>query len=658
MSGGAPIAILLLEHSPAEAELTLARLDKAGIEHRATRVESRADFLAALEGGGPDLILADVVLPDFDGLSALDLAQVRCPDVPFIFVSGAPGEERAIDALLRGATDYILKQRPERLALAVRRALREATVRAEHRRSELAVQESEDLVRLALSVGRMGTWDLDVVTGAIRWSAEAAAVLGGPGDRLPDDLDGLIGLLSAEDGERLRSSIDGAIADAADHVTEFRLPREDGPAWIRMAGRVLSDEAGRPVRVVGIAADFTDQRRSEEHLRQVQRMEALGRLAGGMAHETNNQMAVVIGFADFILRRSELEADLRGDLVQIRRAAERTAAVTQQLLTFSRRQLVQPEVLDVSAVVGTFAPVLRRTLGEQSTLETRLPAPYHVRIGRGQIEQVLLNLALNAVDAMPSGGMLTIETSELTLPAPDRGPRKEFPIREGCYVLLAVSDTGTGMDRLTVERIFEPFFTTKEIGKGSGLGLAAVYGIIKQADGYVWAQSEPGRGTTIEIYLPLVPAPVDRPDAEDGSPVKGDETVLLVEDEPHMREIAARALQAEGYRVYQAGNGKEALEVLASHDGAIQLVVSDIAMPVVSGRALRTQLSDQRAGVPVLLISGYSRDDLRRRGLVDDDDQFLQKPFAPVDLARKVRELLDRAEEDKARPHPGGSDAS
>jgi two-component system, cell cycle sensor histidine kinase and response regulator CckA len=409
--------------------------------------------------------------------------------------------------------------------------------------------------------------------------------------------------------------------------------------------------------VVGIAADFTDQRRSEEHLRQVQRMEALGRLAGGMAHETNNQMAVVIGFADFILRRSDLAADLRGDLVQIRRAAERTAAVTQQLLTFSRRQIVQPEVLDVSAVVRAFAPVLRRTLGEQSTLETRLAGPYHVRIGRGQIEQVLLNLALNAVDAMPSGGTLTIETCDLTLPAADRGPRKDFPIREGCYALLAVSDTGTGMDRSTVERIFEPFFTTKEIGKGSGLGLAAVYGIVKQADGYVWARSDPGHGTTIEVYLPLLPAPDRQADGEDGAPAKGDETVLLVEDEPHMREIAARALQAEGYRVYQASNGKEALDVLADQDGAIQLVVSDIAMPVVNGRSLRTQITDQRADLPVLLISGYSRDDLRRRGLVDDDDQFLQKPFAPADLARKVREVLDRTDEAKAIPHPGGSDA-
>jgi len=656
VSSSAAIAILLLDDNPLDAELTLARLEKAGIEYRATRVETQADFVAALEDCRPDLILADFVLADFDSLSALDLARVRCPGIPFIFVSGAPGEERAVDSLLRGASDYVLKQRPDRLVPAVQRALKEAPSRAQHRRADLAVRESEDQVRLALTVGRMGTWGLDVASGAIRLSPEAAAVLAGPGERLPDHLDSLTEQLSSEDAERVRTSIHRALADAGDHVTEFRLPRGDGTAWIRLAGRVLSDAAGRPVRIVGIAADCTDQRRSEEHLRQVQRMEAVGRLAGGMAHETNNQMAVVIGFADFILRRSDLAADTRGDLLQIRRAAERTAAVTQQLLTFSRRQLVQPEVLDVSAAVGAFAPVLRRTLGEQSNLETRLTGAYHVRIGRGQIEQVLLNLALNGVDAMPAGGTLTIETSERALPAPDRGPRKEFPIREGRYVRLAVSDTGTGMDETTVERIFEPFFTTKEIGKGSGLGLAAVYGIVKQADGYVWARSEPGLGTTIEIYLPLLPAPADQPDAADGSPVTGDEAVLVVEDEPNMREIAARALQAEGYRVYQACNGKEALAMLATHDGAIQLVVSDIAMPVVNGRSLRNQLSDQQAGLPVLLISGYSRDDLRRRGLVDEEDQFLKKPFAPVDLARKVREVLDRAEEEKSG-HPGSSGA-
>jgi CheY-like chemotaxis protein len=298
----------------------------------------------------------------------------------------------------------------------------------------------------------------------------------------------------------------------------------------------------------------------------------------------------------------------------------------------------------VTDVIRAFAPVLQRTLGEQSRLETRLPERRHVRIGRGQIEQVLLNLALNASDAMPAGGMLTIETMEVTLPSPGRGPRRDFPIREGRYVLIAVTDTGVGMDRATVERIFEPFFTTKDVGKGSGLGLAAVYGIVKQADGYVWAQSEPGRGTTIQIYLPLLQPPAPAEMTALGAVAGGDEAVLLVEDEPNMRAIAARALEAEGYHVYQARNGQEALDLLSRNDPAIQLVVSDIAMPVVNGRSLRAQLSHGRADLPVLLISGYTLDDLRRRGMIDDGASFLQKPFAPLDLARKVREVLDQTE--------------
>ncbi|HET9040463.1 MAG TPA: ATP-binding protein, partial [Gemmatimonadales bacterium] len=390
-----------------------------------------------------------------------------------------------------------------------------------------------------------------------------------------------------------------------------------------------------------IGSDVTEQRRAEEHLRQVQRMEALGRLAGGMAHEANNQMAVVLGFADFILRREDLPGDIEADVHQIRRAAERTAAVTQQLLTFSRRKHVEPEVLEVNEVVRAFAPVLRRTLGESSRLECRLETPYHVRIGRGQIEQVLLNLALNAADAMPEGGTLTVETMDVTLPS--HGFRQDFTVREGRYLLLAVSDTGSGMAQETIHRIFEPFFTTKDVGKGSGLGLAAVYGIVKEADGYVWAQSQAGHGTTIQVYLPLVRTPAAA-ETDPATPlVGGSEAVLLVEDEPHLRAIAARALIAEGYAVHPAANGRDALELLERLNGTVQLVVSDMAMPVIDGRSLRTQLARRRPDLPVLLISGYAYEDLIRRGMIEDGEPFLQKPFSPLDLARKVREVLDRA---------------
>jgi two-component system, cell cycle sensor histidine kinase and response regulator CckA len=640
---GRPVTILMLEDSPLDAELTLSRLNRAGIEHAVTRVDSREAFLAALEQCTPDLILADFVLPGFDGLSALALARERCPDIPFIFVSGALGEERAIDSLLHGATDYVLKQRPERLLPAVRRALAESAARHERRQAELVVRESEQRLRVAMAAGRMSAWSLDLESGRLTWSDETSEVFGGPDGALPGDLEGLIALLAPEEGERLRGTVARALEKRSDHSAEFRWPRPDGSeATVNLSGRVLAGPDGEPIRIVGVATDVTQQRRSDEHLRRVQRMEALGRLAGGMAHEANNQMAVVIGFADFILRRPDIPEDVRGDLEQIRRAAKRTASVTQQLLTFSRRQLVQPEILELNAVVEGFGPVLRRTLGDESRLECRLGEPRYVRIGQGQIEQILLNLALNAADAMPGGGVLTIEAMDVTLPSASRGPRQGFEVREGHYVLLAVSDTGTGMDQETVDRIFEPFFTTKEVGKGSGLGLAAVYGIVKQADGYVWADSQPGHGSTIQVYLPLVPPP-EPATAQTGSAVTGgSEQVLLVEDEPQMRAIAARALQAEGYQVQEAGNGREALELIHRDPGAIQLVVSDVAMPVVDGRSLRAQLAQQRPGLPVLLISGYTHEDLVRRGILADGEFFLQKPFAPVDLAKKVREVLDR----------------
>ncbi|HEU5039933.1 MAG TPA: response regulator [Gemmatimonadales bacterium] len=631
------IAILLLEDSPLDADLTLTRLARAGLAHEVTRVETRADFVAALERGGWDLILADYVLPEFDGLTALAVAQEVSPHTPFIFVSGALGEERAIESVLRGATDYVLKHRPERLVPAVQRALAEAVTRAEHRRAERALRDSEERARLALAAGRMCTWELEVATGSLLLSPECREVMGLPREQIGDTLEDFLRLVHPDDQGRLRGEIARTLS--GNGGIEFRLRREDGTTvWLNLAARVVHHPEA-PVRVVGVATDVTDRRRSEEHLRQVQRMEALGRLAGGMAHEANNQMAVVLGFADFVLRRREIPPDLRADVEQIRRAAERTAAITQQLLTFSRRQVVRPEVLELDAVVGAFEPVLRRTLGERCRLEFQLGANRSVRIGRGQLEQVLLNLVLNAGDAMPDGGTVTVRTAAAALPAEQEG-RPAFPVRPGSYVLLAVGDTGVGMDQDTMDRIFEPFFTTKDIGKGTGLGLAAVYGIVKQSDGYVWARSQVGRGTTLLVYLPEVPseAPVESDEELSG---RGTETVLVVEDQEEVRTMASRTLAHEGYRVLEAADGQEALELLERCDGEVRLVLSDISMPVLDGRRLGDRLREWKPGLPLLFMSGYGEEDVTRRGLLLSGSAFIQKPFSPRDLTRRVRELLD-----------------
>jgi two-component system, cell cycle sensor histidine kinase and response regulator CckA len=630
------VRILHLEDSPRDADLVLARLDQAASAIEMVRVQTRPTFVAALTGRRFDLILADFVLSDFHGLSALDLARELSPATPFIFVSGTRGEEAAIESLHRGALDYVLKNRLERLVPAVRRALGESERLMAHRREAAAL-------RLALEAARMGTWEHDLETGTFRWSEGASRALGMRTEDCEGTFQGFLSRVHEDDRGRVRNALERTAMEVGDHMVEFRFQRADGElGWLNLAARVLPDPTGRPSRVVGVGTDMTDRRRSEEHLRQVQRMEALGRLAGGIAHEANNQMAVVLGFSDFVLRREEIPSDLRADVEQIRRAAVRTAAITQQLLTFSRRQVVRPEVLQVNEVIDSFEPVIRRSLTERSHVELRLQARGPVRIGRGQLEQVLLNLVLNAGDAMPEGGTVLVETRDTSLPSPNRPRVSGVNLTPGEYVELSIADSGIGMDRDTLDRVFEPFFTTKEVGKGTGLGLAAVYGIVKQADGYVFADSVPGRGTTFRVFLPTTAGALADCDRASGA-TRGSETLLVVEDQEEVRVTAARTLEEEGYQVLQAADGEKALEVLAGRDDDVRLVLSDLAMPCLGGRTMGDRLRDARPGLPVLFMSGYPEDDIRRRGMLEEGRPFIQKPFTPHDLARKVREVLDRS---------------
>jgi PAS domain S-box-containing protein len=630
------VRILHLEESPRDAELVLDRLDQTDIAVEVVRVKTRSAFIAALANRRFDLILADYLLPDLPGLAALDLARKLSPVTPFIFVAGTPGEEKAIESLHLGAVDYVLKTRLERLLPAVRRALGEAERMMAHRGETAAL-------RLALEAGRMGTWEHDLESGAVRWSDGESGALGVRTEDFGGTFQGFLDRVHEDDRARVRNALERTAVEAVDGMVEFRFQRADGEfGWLNLAARVLPDTAGKAIRVVGIVTDMTDRRRSEEHLRQVQRMEALGRLAGGIAHEANNQMAVVLGFSDFVLRRPELASDIRADVLQIRRAAERTAAITQQLLTFSRRQVVRADVLQVNDVIDAFEPVLRRSLTEQSHLELRLGARRPVRIGRGQLEQVLLNLILNAGDAMPEGGTVVVETTDTSLPLADLARVSAVTLTSGQYVELSIADSGIGMDRDTLDRIFEPFFTTKEVGKGTGLGLAAVYGIVKQADGYVFADSAPGRGTTFRVFLPVTPREgVDRGHASGAT--RGSETLLVVEDQEEVRVMAARTLEEEGYRVLQAANGEKALEVLARCNDDVRLVLSDLAMPTLGGRTMGDRLREARPGLPVLFMSGYPEDDVRRRGMLEEGRPFIQKPFSPLALARKVRDVLDLA---------------
>jgi two-component system, cell cycle sensor histidine kinase and response regulator CckA len=389
--------------------------------------------------------------------------------------------------------------------------------------------------------------------------------------------------------------------------------------------------------------DLTDRRRVEERMRQVERMEVVGQLAGGMAHEANNQMSVVLGATEFILRRADVPPEVRQDAEYIRAAAERTAAITRQLLAFSRRQILQPQAVHLNEVVKKLEPILRRTLMEHQRLELRLGSNVTaVRADPIQLDQVLLNLAINARDAMPQGGVLTIQTTSVQLSAEYGARRLGTAIRPGPFSVLLVSDTGTGMDRETIKHVFEPFFTTKGVGKGSGLGLAMVYGIVKQSGGYIWPYSEPGLGTTFKIYLPSTedtPAIPAEPQPEKIR-TSNSATVLVVEDDPLVRAIARRTLTEAGFSVMDAEDGHEALSIVA-RDQRIDVVLTDVAMPDLGGRELARRLSPLLPGVPVIFMSGYTDDDLTRRGLLEAGIPFLEKPFSPQALARVVQDVLD-----------------
>jgi signal transduction histidine kinase len=411
--------------------------------------------------------------------------------------------------------------------------------------------------------------------------------------------------------------------------------------WFQVIKVPIPADAGGMRQVLGVATEITQRRTLEEQLRQAQKMEAVGRLAGGIAHDFNNLLTAIQGFSALLLRDQTLAAPHRADVQEIADAAARAAALTQQLLAFSRKQVLQPAVLDPNEVVAGMSEMLRRLIGEHIELVTDLgPATGHVLADRSQLEQVIVNLVVNARDAMARGGRLTVETRAVALDV--EYARRHMGVVPGPHVLLAVSDTGEGMDAETRTHLFEPFFTTKGVGRGSGLGLATVYGIVQQSGGRIEVYSEPGTGTTFKIYLPRVAAPAHAAQPSGtGAPRGGTETLLVVEDEAAVRRLARQALERLGYRVLEAGDGRQALDVAAAHAGAIDLLVTDVVMPGMGGRELAEHLTGLRPGLRVLYTSGYTESAIVQNGTLDPTVAYVPKPYTPDQLARKVREVLD-----------------
>ena len=440
--------------------------------------------------------------------------------------------------------------------------------------------------------------------------------------------------------------ISQAYRDAAEAGTSRTPPmaitRRDGSTVLLEFANTTIDVEGERL-IFSIGRDVTEQRRLEEQLRQAQKLEGIGQLAGGVAHDFNNVLTAILGFSELMLGKLPEDDPQRADLVEIKKAGQRAAALTRQLLAFSRKQILQPQVLEINALVAGVEPMLRRLTPEHVDVAVSLDTNAgRIRIDPTQVEQILVNLVVNASDAMPRGGKLTIETGRFVVDGPHQ--QRHLPIAAGNYAMLAVSDTGSGMDEATKQRIFEPFFTTKEPGKGTGLGLSTVHGIVKQSGGDIRVYSEPGRGTTFTIYLPEATGSVSQrreTTAGAAASLHGTETILLVEDDEAVRLLARVSLERAGYRVIQAGHPKEALRVAGEYAGPIHLLVSDVIMPESEGTPLFERLAPSRPGLRVLYISGYADDAIVRHGLLTEGTPFLQKPFTPHGLARKVREVLD-----------------
>jgi PAS domain S-box-containing protein len=647
---GVAIRILLAEDSEDDARLLLGALREAGYEPITTRVHDRAQYLAALDTE-QDAIVSDYSMPQFTGAEALELMKARGLDLPFIVVSGTIDEAAAVSILRAGAHDFVTKQSLARLGPALDRELIDAKNRADRRRAESSLAHQRDFLRLVLDTNP-GLVFVKDASGSFSLANKAVADLYGT------TVDELLGKSEADFNPRVEEVMRARAVEyqvistgrptfiPAEAVTD---PRTGATRWfeVRRVPLALPDSSVR--QVLGIASEITDRkaaedalRLSEEQFRQAQKMEAVGQLAGGVAHDFNNLLTAILGYTALLLDSTRDQPALASDLQEIRKAGERAGALTRQLLTFSRKHVVQLTDVNLNEVVSELEKMLVRVIGEDVRLETvKSPVLHHVRADPNQIEQILMNLTVNARDAMPRGGVLRIETRNDTMPV---NPRQLSASRWPC-VLLLVSDTGTGIAPEIRDRVFDPFFTTKSPGKGTGLGLSTVYGIVTQTGGSISVESDRNHGTTFSIRFPAVapPAAAAVPETPAVQPHAGTETILLVEDEPGVRHLVQRVLTGRGYEVLEARDVSHAAEISTSFPGRIHLLLSDIVMPGLSGPDLAQRIVSQRPDIRVLYMSGFANRLNTDNGALSPGITILHKPFSPESLVRTVRDCLDVA---------------
>lgn len=676
--------VLVVDDKEENTYYLTALLRGNGLEVESAR--HGAEALIKARSSPPAIVISDLLMPVMDGYSLLRQwkADERLRSIPFIVYTATytdPEDEKL--ALRLGADAFILKPaEPDDFLVRLRavqaraaraseastnepagdetgllreysetliRKLEEKTLQLEEsnrklrrdiaarKEVEAALRESEERFRqLAENIDDV-FWLSDLRGNVCYVSPAYETIWGRTRESLYADPEAWIDCVHPDDRERVARSTMEYATGRWDET--FRIVRPDGTLrWLRARAYPVFDGEGKVYRVAGVSRDITEYRRLEEQFRRAQKMEAVGRLAGGLAHDFNNLLSVILSYTSLVLEDSSLNEHVRTEIEEVRRAGERATSLTKQLLAFGRQQMLQPKVLDLNQVVLDMERMLRRLLGEDIGL-TIVPSRKGSRVYADptQIEQIVMNLAVNARDAMPRGGSITIEIDEGVVEsggAPGLEP--------GCHVVLSVTDTGIGMDAATREQIFEPFFTTKAKGKGTGLGLSTVFGIVKQSHGHIQVSSEPDHGTTFKVYLPCTDRPVETvsPSVRVPPTLRGSETILLVEDDDQVRGMNRTILRRNGYTVLDAQNGGEAYLVSANFGGTIDLLLTDVVMPRMSGRELAERILLTRPETKVLYVSGYTADAIVHHGVLESGISFLQKPITPDALLRKVREVL------------------
>ena len=646
--------VLIVDDSPEiRARLRDMLTPLPGIYH-VEAVSSAADARRAIQGEPPDVVVLDLQMPRGSGFQVLEALRAASVPATTIVLTNDPGPQWRHRCLQAGADFFFDKSAEFQRTIDVISGLARGAANGFDLRRLKTIEDAlsaseqryQDLFENATDA--IFTTDLDLNFTSL--NAVAEALTGYPRDEAKRL--NISAIVTAETLDTVKRKLEEQRKGRPASMYETEIVTREGLVVpIEVTARLVYRE-GQPVGTLGLARDISERKRLEQERRQAQKMEAIGRLAGGLAHDFNNLLTVIMGHSQEMIERLPPDDPCRTDAAQVLSAGEVAAGLTRQLLAFSRQQIITPQVLDFNAVVTSLTPMLRRLIGEDIHLDLRRGSErYAVKADPGQIEQVIMNLVVNARDAMPHGGTLTIETTGALI-EPSATVDRSF-MAVGHYVLLVVRDTGHGMDGETKAHLFEPFFTTKEAGRGTGLGLSTVYGIVKQNDGYIFVDSEPASGTTFRMYFPRRPAAEIATVQALRAPRKttgGSERILLVDDDLGVRHFAARVLTSRGYAVLPASSPEEAIDISEEHEGRIDLLLTDVVMPGGTGRALATTLQESFPRLKVLYMSGYTTEAIVDHGILDSTVSFIGKPFTAQHLAQKVRETLDGAGIARVRP--------